>query len=689
MRFDNVLILEDTLKIFEQGYYNKQGKSIKLKLSKEQQTEVQVFLPEDIEKVIAYDGLEKIYCPGWCSHSCENMDSFSMARKISNTYINNLNNEKNQRVLVLNLADPIYPGGGVRRGSRAQEEDLCRKSSLLLSLESQEAWKYYAYNRTLHTYMGSDAMIFTPNVEIIKDENGELLDETVIVSVVTCAAPMIKFGKEGMTEEEYRKMVYNRITGMLKCSAYLGYEYLVLGAWGCGAFRNDAKVISDLFYKALKELDYNGLKEQDLFKRVDFAVLDKTESQYNYKEFCRNFVQDNFYRDQYERDRNIVEAKIKEKSQYLDKVRGSLFGGAVGDALGYPIEFDKEDEIFAKFGKNGITDYVLDPSTGKALISDDTQMTLFTANGILFKDTELSLKGICREARYGVQYAYFDWLVTQIYSFEDSRKIKKQVSWLYDVPELYSARAPGNTCISALIHRVKSDDNIDSFIESKINESKGCGGVMRVAPMGLIYTYGNIEDIDMEAAEIAAITHSHPLGYMTAAVLAHIIHVIVFSKENLSLKELVEQARDTVRKIYKSEQYINDFTDIIDLAIELSENDDTDLNNIHRLGEGWVAEETLAIAIYCSLRHQNDFSAGIIAAVNHNGDSDSTGAITGNILGALLGYNAIEEKWKENLELSNIILEMADDLCFGCPLSEFSIYKDADWKRRYIDLLPK
>ena len=139
-------------------------------------------------------------------------------------------------------------GGGGRNGARAQEEDLCRKSSLLLSLESKEAREYYDYNKSLNTYMGSDALMIAPYVEIIKDENGDLLDDTVVVSVLTCAAPMISHGKEGMSESEYEDMVYNRIMGMLKCSAYLGYRHLVLGAWGCGAFGNDAHVISDLFY---------------------------------------------------------------------------------------------------------------------------------------------------------------------------------------------------------------------------------------------------------------------------------------------------------------------------------------------------------------------------------------------------------------------------------------------------------
>jgi len=116
----------------------------------------------------------------------------------------------------------------------------------------------------------------------------------------------------------------------------------------------------------------------------------------------------------------------------------------------------------------------------------------------------------------------------------------------------------------------------------------------------------------------------------------------------------------------------------------LSENDATDLANIHRIGEGWVAEETLGIAIYCALRYQNNFSAGVIAAVNHNGDSDSTGAVTGNILGALLGYEAIDAKWKTDLELHDVILEISDDLCHGCQMDEFSHYEDPDWTRKYI-----
>ena len=96
--------------------------------------------------------------------------------------------------------------------------------------------------------------------------------------------------------------------------------------------------------------------------------------------------------------------------------------------------------------------------------------------------------------------------------------------------------------------------------------------------------------------------------------------------------------------------------------MDLSKNNASDIENIYRLGRGAVAEETLAIALYCTLRYQDDFSSGIIASVNHGGDSDSTGAVTGNILGAIVGINGIESKWKDDLELYDLIINIADQI---------------------------
>lgn len=290
MREDNVVMLQDTLAIIDKGYYMVKGSKVNLKLSKKQREEARVFLPQSVEEISRSMDLPKYTAVEKCNYACVNMDSFSLARKRYKDFSSMLSEKDAKEILVLNLANPVHPGGGVRRGAKAQEEDLCRKSSLLLSLESDAAQDYYTFNKLLRTYMGSDAIILSPRVEIIKDDQGKLLEETVIVAVMTCAAPMVRNGLAGMSQQKYQDMVYHRIVGMLKCAAYWGYKNLVLGAFGCGAFGNDAHVVSDLFYKALKELEYSGMHEKDLFRSIDFAVLDNSADQYNFKEFSRNFT---------------------------------------------------------------------------------------------------------------------------------------------------------------------------------------------------------------------------------------------------------------------------------------------------------------------------------------------------------------------------------------------------------------
>lgn len=319
MRADNIKMLQDTLQILEKGSYTVNGKNVRLKLSKEEMEAVHVLLPENVRDIENRTDFEKGFVPGNCGHGCDNADSLTVARNQYENYFFTF--EKDSKpVLVLNMANPVHPGGGVRRGARAQEEDLCRKSSLLLSLESRKASEYYKYNKSLHTGMGSDAIMFTPKAEIIRDGNGSLLEDTVVVAVLTCAAPMVSRGKEGMGEAEYQDMFYQRIVGMLKCAAYFGYKHLVLGAWGCGAFGNDARVVSDLFYKALKEMDYNGHRENDFFRRIDFAVLDRTVEQYNFKEFYRNFGSDNFLRDENQKETDSALTCIKD-SEREDEAR--------------------------------------------------------------------------------------------------------------------------------------------------------------------------------------------------------------------------------------------------------------------------------------------------------------------------------------------------------------------------------
>ena len=344
-----------------------------------------------------------------------------------------------------------------------------------------------------------------------------------------------------------------------------------------------------------------------------------------------------------------------------DRIRGSLIGGAIGDALGYPVEFIYSfGEIQKQYGERGITRLDTrqhwledEEQAGKAVVSDDTQMTLFTANGLLnAKKQGISLKyGICR--------AYIEWYLTQI----GKKSPKYRDCWLSDVPELNHRRAPGNTCMSSLDDIYRGKD--------PMNNSKGCGGVMRVAPIPLyaaVQDRMNIEEAGLLAGEAAEITHQHPLGYISAALMSHVIYRLVRDIEPTqeSMKRYIIEGVDMIRKHYKA--YHNDverMAELAERAIYLLNNGRTDLENIGHLGEGWTGEEALAIALYCSLKHFDSFEDAMVAAVNHGGDSDSTGAVTGNILGAAVGYEAIPQFYKDDLEMHDLILHIADDLYRG------------------------
>ncbi len=364
------------------------------------------------------------------------------------------------------------------------------------------------------------------------------------------------------------------------------------------------------------------------------------------------------------------------KVSLKSRIRGCLVGGAAGDALGYPVEFMSKKEIHSRFGYDGIVYYVPDPATGKALISDDTQMTLFTANGILLRETRGELRGIGADLYRYLVYSYRDWLWTQVFPY--GKKPKNSSSWLLDIPQLYSQRAPGMTCLTALADR-NPNESPDSFIRNPINRSRGCGAVMRVSPIGLVQRYLN--DPAYEAAESAAITHGHPLGYISAAVLVQMIHNIVF--ETMGLKEALSCAIESTEKLFRDEAEFNNLRTILEKAVRLAANNEPDSVNIKAIGQGWVAEEAFSISVYCAIRHENNFSKAIIAAVNHDGDSDSTGAITGNILGAYLGIEAIEGKWKKDLELIDVILELADDLYTGCRVTD-NHKCDRKWLDKYL-----
>ena len=333
----------------------------------------------------------------------------------------------------------------------------------------------------------------------------------------------------------------------------------------------------------------------------------------------------------------------------VSKFRGCLLGGAIGDALGYPVEFWDDDIIRDHFGDVGIatlSQAAAHDGTPLALISDDTQMTLFTVDGLI---DGLNSKG--KPDRDAMHDAYMEWLATQTGEQPSAPRMP-----MFQVEALHHRRAPGNTCLSALM------SGQIATMERPVNHSKGCGGVMRVAPVGLLPLSGH--DVAMAGAEAAALTHGHPMGFLSAALLALIVHEATYS-DCESLAACVANANLQMRRLFS---HSGELCDGVDRAMALAAQEDIDeLEALYSLGRGWVGDEALYIAVFCALRYADDFAGAIRTAVNHEGDSDSTGAIAGNILGAWLGQKALERALDTTcLELRDVILEQADRLLEAC-----------------------
>ena len=359
------------------------------------------------------------------------------------------------------------------------------------------------------------------------------------------------------------------------------------------------------------------------------------------------------------------------------RFRGCLVGGAVGDALGTPVEFMSHAQIVQEFGQDGIQDYV--PAFGKlGAITDDTQMTLFTAEGMLRAYVRGRMRGLSTFA--GVtDHAYQRWLQTQ--GEKSQVKDVSRSGWLWRYKALHSRRAPGLTCLAALQAKRAFGDMAD-------NDSKGCGGLMRVAPVGMFAWH----ELDREntaqryfdvACDLAGLTHGHPTGMLTAGVLAVLVLRLL---DGESLGYALREARQILvqrQERYGSGPECGETESAIGEAVKLAGSSvEPGPKQIEKLGQGWVAEEALAISIYCALVAK-DFEHGITLAVNHSGDSDSTGAITGNLLGAMLGIDAIPARWRKPLELAHVIQRMADDL-YDYPswnIGEYLLGDDNDNQR--------
>ena len=358
----------------------------------------------------------------------------------------------------------------------------------------------------------------------------------------------------------------------------------------------------------------------------------------------------------------------------LDRIAGCLLGGAVGDALGAPIEFLRLSEIRERFGPAGLTDYA--PAYGKlGAITDDTQMTLFTAEGLLRAMCRGATKGMC-DGPTVFYFAYLRWLKTQGYESKDAHAFRFATEdlprldpegtypngWLMGVRALRARRGPGNTCLAALQSgRFGRVNDLEP-----INDSKGCGGVMRASPAGIVGE--TVERAFELGCQTSVITHGHPTGWLAGGALAAIVFELLAGR---TLPEAVDEA---LRLLHDGSRP-RECRDALRAAVELAGRGVPSAEKLTTLGGGWIAEEALAIGVYAALACKT-YEEGVLLAVNHGGDSDSTGSIAGNILGAAMGRKAIPKKWLERLELRDVIETISADLATGFEETD-------EWWRKY------
>ena len=338
---------------------------------------------------------------------------------------------------------------------------------------------------------------------------------------------------------------------------------------------------------------------------------------------------------------SVNKTKFNNSRHDFDNYSGCLLGGAIGDAFGAPLEKLSLEGIKRKF--NGKLHHLIKQKDGVANFTDDTQMTLFTADGLL--------KGIINstgeEPDYScIQKAYKNWYKTQTSSFEElERTNDEDFKGLMKLKELYQTREPGYTCLKSL-----SSERTGS-IEERINNSAGNGGVMRISPIGLLY-YDNPELAFRVASKSTALTHGNPRAYLSAGFIAALIANIIQGKNlNIAIEDSLN--------ILKKESDSTETTNKIEQAIEFANSDKQEEDAIEELGSGWTGDEAVAIAIYSILKHPDNFKKAIVTSANHGGDSDTTAAITGNIIGALNGKREIPTSWANNIEMKNLLNKYA------------------------------
>lgn len=323
----------------------------------------------------------------------------------------------------------------------------------------------------------------------------------------------------------------------------------------------------------------------------------------------------------------------------MDRFMGAMTGSAVGDALGFLIEFMTMKNIQKKYGPYGLRTVLKLESNGKkGIISDDTQLALFTADGLLWaQDGQEPLMA-------GIHRSLMRWYYTQTERIvrpeqaEWNRCQSHERKYGYDMMaerELFARRSPGKACLMSLATGTQFS------LDHKPNQCKGSTALSRSIPIGLWFA-GDPEQAFTTAMDAAVLTHGHPHAYYTAATLGAIVSLLAIGKDESA----------AFAGALRILQHHPDGIDVLKAVLHGVDEAVTDRNPVRamkKIGLGWKAEEALALSVYCLLK-TSTLKDAVIMACNQDGDSDTCGAITGAMTGAMYGVSAIPKSWRNNLE---------------------------------------
>lgn len=336
--------------------------------------------------------------------------------------------------------------------------------------------------------------------------------------------------------------------------------------------------------------------------------------------------------------RRLAGAISEHTDAHTARVLGCVLGGAVGDAFGYAIEFDRWADIQRKHGREGLQQPVL--RDGRLVVSDDTQMTLFTLeamNVTLPTQGHTATDTMHRPFMAACQHAYLRWGHTQGAPIPDLYDDGPHAQ-LFQSQAMRHRRAPGNTCLSAV------QAGALGTTECPINDSKGCGAVMRTAPVGLLRSA--TPSLAYELGCIAgALTHGHRDGWLPAGLLAAMVRLLIAGESH---EFAAEQALDIGRRV--GQMHGTATQRLVATALRLSQERLPAPIAYATLGEGWTGDEALAIAVHAAAT-ATDFEEAVRMAANHDGDSDSTASIAGQLVGARDGIWAVPHAWVRRLDV--------------------------------------